>query len=249
LNEERRRGVVAPEVLDALREHPFYASYKARTIELIGVRAGGHYLDVGAGTGADARDVAAATASSWTTIDHAVAMARLSGGTAARSERLPFRDEAFDACRADRVLQYVAEPADTIAEMIRVVRHGGRIVVADPDYDTQVVEVEDQRLARRIREFRRDYARVNGAFAHRTPGVFKAAGLVDVVVEARTLVVRDPADVDNVMGLRDWAQFADTAGLISSADSARWREQLDEAARAGRFLYSVTFFVTAGTRA
>ena len=44
----------------------------------------------------------------------------------------------------------------------------------------------------------------NGTLAHRMAQLFVAAGLRDVHVEAATLVVRDPTDVDGVLGLRDW---------------------------------------------
>jgi len=245
---DRDSGVVAPDVLELLRAHPFYAAYKQRTFELLDVRAHGRYLDVGAGTGSDAYELAVASGSTWWLVDRSIAMARRARGTAADARALPFASETFDGCRADRMLQYLPDAPAAIAEMVRVTRRGGRVVVADPDYDTQVVEVEDQELARRIRTFRRDTARRNGAFAHRALGAFRNAGLVDVAVEARTLVVRDPTDVDNVMGLADWAHFAAEAGTIAPDEPARWRNQLAAAAREGRFLYAVTFFLTAGRR-
>jgi SAM-dependent methyltransferase len=241
-------GYVAPDVLETLRAHPFYAAYKRRTFELLGVHTGGRYLDVGAGTGADARAWQAATASTWTTVDRSMSMAARSRGVAGDALRLPFADASFDGCRADRVLQYVANAPDAIAGMARVTRRGGRVVVADPDYDTQVVEVDDQQLAQQVRAFRRDRARANGAFAHRALGAFARAGLVDVEVEPHTLVVRDPSDVDNVMGLAGWADFAEADGMLAPGDAQRWRRELAAAAREGRFLYAVTFFLTAGRR-
>ena len=245
---ERDAGVVAPDVLELLRAHPFYASYKQRTFELLDVHAHGRYLDVGAGTGSDAHEHAVGSGSTWWLVDRSIAMARRARAVTADVRALPFASETFDGCRADRVLQYLPDAAAAIAEMARVTLRGGRVVVADPDYDTQVVEVDDQDLARRIRRFRRDQARGNGAFAHRALGAFRRAGLVDVAVEARTLLVRDPTDVDNVMGLADWAHFAADAGTIAPDEPARWRNQLAAAARDDRFLYAVTFFLTAGRR-
>jgi SAM-dependent methyltransferase len=242
-------GFVEPAVLELLRNHPFYAGYKARTFELLSAHRGGHYLDVGAGTGADAREHANASGTTWALLDRSHTMAGVSRAVVGDARALPFSNAAFDGCRADRVLQYLADAPVAIAEMARVTRPGGHVVVADPDYDTQVVEVDDQALARRVREFRRDVARANGAFAHRAVGAFRAAGLLDVVVEARTLVVRDPAAVDNVMGLAGWASFAEASGGLAPGDGQRWRRELDAAARDGRFLYAVTFFLTAGRRA
>jgi SAM-dependent methyltransferase len=245
---ERDAGVVAADVLERLRAHPFYAAYKQRTFELLELHAHGRYLDVGAGTGGDAHEHALASGSTWVAVDRSIAMAHRARAIAADARALPFPAETFDGCRADRVLQYLPDASDAIAEMARVTRAGGRVVVADPDYDTQVVEVDDQDLARRVRTFRRDAARGNGAFAHRALGAFRNAGLVDVEVEARTLVVRDPTDVDNVMGLADWAHFAAELGSLKPDEPARWRNQLAAAAREGRFLYAVTFFLTAGRR-
>ena len=42
-------------VLDKVSAEPFYAAYKRRTIELLQARDGASYLDLGAGTGEDAR--------------------------------------------------------------------------------------------------------------------------------------------------------------------------------------------------
>ncbi|HEY2301179.1 MAG TPA: class I SAM-dependent methyltransferase [Acidimicrobiales bacterium] len=44
-----------------------------------------------------------------------------------RGEQLPFSDETFDALAFTYLLRYVADPAATIAEMVRVVKPGGTI--------------------------------------------------------------------------------------------------------------------------
>jgi demethylmenaquinone methyltransferase / 2-methoxy-6-polyprenyl-1,4-benzoquinol methylase len=44
------------------------------------------------------------------------------------AERLPFRDDEFDALTFTYLLRYVDDPAATLAELARVVKPGGRIV-------------------------------------------------------------------------------------------------------------------------
>ncbi|MCX5358638.1 methyltransferase domain-containing protein [Streptomyces sp. NBC_00124] len=241
------------QVLDRVAAEPFYAAYKQRLQESLRPPAGGLFLEVGAGTG----DAAQALRSRWraevVAVDSSltmVAQARERGLThacVADGHRLPFGADRFDGAWADRVLQHVAEPGRVLDELLRVVRPGGRVALADPDYDTQVLDIDDQDLARRVLRFRADVLLRNGTLAHRHGGLLAARGLDDITVEARTLVVRDPSAVDHVMGLRTWAHTAAARGHLDPADADRFVVQFDEAARTGCFTYAVTFFLTAGT--
>ena len=53
---------------------------------------------------------------------------------------LPFDNGVFDATRADRVFQHLADPEKALHEMIRVTRPGGTVGVLDPDWETLVVD-------------------------------------------------------------------------------------------------------------
>jgi SAM-dependent methyltransferase len=50
---------------------------------------------------------------------------------------LPFDAGSFDAVRADRVLLHVSEPETAVAELVRVARRGGRVVVTEAAYAEQ----------------------------------------------------------------------------------------------------------------
>ncbi|HEX6420789.1 MAG TPA: class I SAM-dependent methyltransferase, partial [Acidimicrobiales bacterium] len=58
-----------------------------------------------------------------------LAVSRADAALLAEGERLPFPDRAFDAAVAVTVLEFVRGPAEVLAEMARVTRSGGRIVV------------------------------------------------------------------------------------------------------------------------
>jgi SAM-dependent methyltransferase len=240
--------------LDKIHREPFYAAYKRRVVDLMDPREGELFLDVGGGTGDDARALATNHGCRAMALDRSFIMmreCRARGGVIAivgEASELPFRDNSFDGCRADRTFQHLLEPHRALHEMVRVTRSSGRVVVVDPDYGTQVMEFPDQELARRVLRFRAEYALRHGTLAHRMPAMFREAGLLRVGVEPMTLVVRNPAAVDNVMGLRTWASSAHRAGLLEAEDIARWEELYDATVAAGNFLYAVTFFITSGIR-
>jgi SAM-dependent methyltransferase len=242
------------DVLDRVRGEPAYRAYKARVAAQLRPAAGGRYLEVGCGTGADALALAARFGVEVVGVDVSGTMVEearargLASAVVADAAALPFEGEDFDGAWADRTFQHLAEPEAALAELVRVVGPGGRIVVVDPDYDTQVVELEDQELARRVLRFRADHALRNGTLAHRMGGLFAAAGLTDVSVETQPVVLRDPRALDDAMGLRTWAATAAECGLLSHEDAAAWERQLDEAVAEDRFLYAFSLFLTAGTR-
>src|SRR5262249_14256343 len=137
---------------------PAWVGYKPRSFELLLLVGGDHVLDVGCGTGEDARAIASGTPDvSVTGVDASEdkireARARTLGlprpvdFRVADAYALPFDDGTFDACRADRVFHHLVDPEKALAEMVRVTRPGGRVVVSDTDYDTLVGEAADPGL-------------------------------------------------------------------------------------------------------
>jgi len=242
------------DVLDKISDEPFYAALKRRVAALLYPRPGGRYLDVGAGTGTAAATLTGSLAVDVVAVDFSYTMAKtahtrgLPAVVQADGHHLPFADGCFAGAWADRVLQHVADPRRAATELVRVLAPAGRLVLCDPDYDTQVVDLDDQPLARRVLRFRADRLLRNGAYAHRHAGLLTDLGLSDVAVEAHTLVVRDPTAVDNVLGLRSWAATAAERGELTAAEATRFQAAFDESVAHGRFTYAVTFFITSATR-
>jgi len=179
---------------ERLNDRPAIRTYKERTYELV---AGAEpILDVGCGPGTDAAALGMARVLG---LDPSSAMCRRAstrGVTVCRGEAgaLPFADQTFDACRADRVLQHLADPSAALDELIRVIRPGGRVVVADPDQESltlHVPGVSDQ-LTDQVRRLRRDVGYRNGRLASHLPELLTIAGLTDITVEAFPLVITDP---------------------------------------------------------
>ncbi len=131
---------VGPE-WDALRKVFNDEALRARAVARL-VPSGLRVADVGTGTGVLARELAG-LGLSVVAVDHSprmldAARANLSGSEAARIElregtleALPLEDGEVDAAFAHMVLHYVESPAAGIAEMARIVRPGGQVVLVD----------------------------------------------------------------------------------------------------------------------
>jgi SAM-dependent methyltransferase len=155
-------------VLDRLSCDPLYRPYKSRVVELLAPRAGDYYLDVGCGTGATACAVADQFGCRVAGLDSSkvmIAEARsrgLADAVVGDAHDLPFADEAFDGALADRTFQHLTDPVTALREIARVVKKGGVVVIADPDYSRQTLSIADQQLGERVLSFRADYGIRNG---------------------------------------------------------------------------------------
>jgi SAM-dependent methyltransferase len=65
---------------------------------------------------------------------------------------LAFPDACFDAAVSTQVLEYVEEVEVALAELRRVLRPGGRLILVDTDWDTLIWSARDQARAARIVE-------------------------------------------------------------------------------------------------
>jgi SAM-dependent methyltransferase len=136
----RHFDAVAQVYDDELPPHVVEHYLRKRTAFVVAHCAPGTGLDVGCGTGALAGRLAAA-GYRMTGIDPSAGMlailrARRPAVAAVQGSgtALPFPDAGFDVTLSVATLHHIADPGDvrrTLAEMVRVTRPGGRIVVWD----------------------------------------------------------------------------------------------------------------------
>lgn len=244
------------EWLDAARSIEFLQRVKRRMSELMGVTAGSRLLDVGSGTGDDVRALAALSGPAGRVIgvDHSEAMiqeARARPGPGefvlADAQALPFPQATFDACRSERLLAHVRDPARAVDEMFRVVRPGGRVVSMEADFETLVVDAPDRALTRRILNAWCDELR-NGWVGRRLYAYFRAHSGDATRVFPITLVLTTFESANRFWTLEAACERMAQGGRLGAAEAASWLESLRQADRDGRFFCSVTGFVVVGSK-
>lgn len=136
--------------------------FKTLSYDLMRLRPGHHVLDLGCGPASDTLALAEIVGETGRVvgIDHdpeMIATARQKADEASVSAyvshevhdatQLPFADNSFDACRSERVFQHLPDPETALAELVRVTKPYGWIVIADADwgsiaFDSSLLDLE-----------------------------------------------------------------------------------------------------------
>jgi ubiquinone/menaquinone biosynthesis C-methylase UbiE len=232
-------------------------SIKQIMIERLELRPGSSLLDLGCGTGDDAVELARMVGATGTVVGADISTAMITeakrrhGHLApavrfmeADAERLDLSDGEFDQCRAERLLMHLPYPERALAEMVRVLRPGGRLVVFDFDWDTTYADSRHKETTRRLFRIFSDGIR-NGWIGRSLPRLFREAGLQNVV------------DIPHAVRLGcEFAHWlfdgyltkAAQAGAFSSQELAEWWSDLEEANANGCFNLGLLGFVVAASK-
>jgi ubiquinone/menaquinone biosynthesis C-methylase UbiE len=233
---------------------------KRKCTEMLRLKPGAAVLDVGCGLGRDAEAILEIVGSAGRVVgidasqELITAAIERTGALTRRPEfrvgdalALAFSDDTFDACRIDRVLQHLQNPARAIAEMTRVTYSGGRISALDADWHTLIIAGGDVAVAQAVS---RQFAFVSssqGDIGRRLVQLIMDAGCDDVDVDAGVLVLRDLGTADFTLHIRSTLEAAMTeAGVTRDAGEAWWTtvQQLD---KQGRFFASCNVVICGGT--
>jgi ubiquinone/menaquinone biosynthesis C-methylase UbiE len=246
--------------LDNASALDFFKSYKQASFAALQLEEGCHVLDVGCGTGEDVQALARIVGpKGWVVgVDNSETMVAEARKRAEGSDlcaeyrpgdiyQLDFPDNAFDACRADRVFQHLDDPGRALAEMVRVCKPGGRVLAIDPDYGTLAIDSSNLALTRKIENFICDSHR-NPWSGRRLYGLFKEAGLLEIQAVAETSIMTSYALVDPLFRMSTKVQEAQDTGLITKSEAKSWLADLQTRDRESRFFVSMSGFSALGKK-
>ncbi|HZI98729.1 MAG TPA: methyltransferase domain-containing protein [Actinomycetales bacterium] len=228
-----------------------------RVAELAAIGGGDEVADLGCGVGRTVRALLRADPEVVHAIDHVsdldddvLADPRVRSRIADLDSELPLPSESLDAATSLNVVEHLADPVAHLLDCHRVLRPGGRLVLAHSDWDTALFTSTDDGLTRTLVD---RFVDVVPRWAERTDGFMgrKLLALADACASRGAVFDTDSVDAwadphrrfDDgsvawkvAMGML--AAARDDADLAARA--AGWVDGLRRLADAGQFLFTVT---------
>jgi len=246
--------------LDTVAASDVVQQVAERAMKLLALVAGATVLELGCGNGVFLPRLAKAvgTMGKVVGIDHsadfaAQAQARVASDglgdcvsvQVGDAYALPFADHAFDAGHCERVLMHLERPNAALAELARVVKPGGIVVVAEPDWMGVRIDHPDREV------FDVVFAR---ALKHRNPDMgltlYRRLGEVGLVNRRHSNVSAIVEDFKawKMFGLDLELAIEQVAsdGMFAASRLAAILPALKAASEHGRFYSAATIHVVAG---
>jgi SAM-dependent methyltransferase len=243
--------------MDEAQKPPGIQAGKQRMLERAALGPGEAVLDVGCGPGDDLVAMAMLVGPTGRLVGLDASEVMIAEARRRAAERglditfeigdataLPFPDGAFDVCRAARVLEHLADARGALAEMVRVTRRDGRIVVFDFDWDTLVIDHPDREVTRTVVQTYAD-AIQNGRVGRHLPRLLREQHVEVLSVDPLRITVHY-ALAELFLG--GHLVELQARGALTPGQAEGWWEHLRRADGAGTLLIGFTAFVVVGTR-
>jgi SAM-dependent methyltransferase len=227
---------------------------RALVLDALAPEPGEAILDVGCGPGFYVADLLERGAT-VTGVDSSLAMlaiARQRAPAASLLEgaatRLPLEDATFDRALSVQVLEYVADVDGALAELRRVLRPGGRVVIWDIDWSTLSWHSHDgERMARMLAAWDRHLA--DPVLPRTLAAALRRAGFTDVQRQAHVFetTAMDPETFGGnlPMIIRDYLGGLDD---VDQDAATAWLAELRERDARGEYSFAFTQFCFTATR-
>jgi len=241
--------------VEALYLTPDVVTQRGRVLRALELREGERVLDIGSGPGLLANEMAALVgpigrACGIDISEDMLAMSRKRCADKPWTEfkksdatNLPYPDGSFDAAVSTQVYEYVADIPQALAELYRVIRPGGRVVVLDTDYDSLVIYTESQARMERVLSAWNEHF-VHAGLPRTLSRQLRDAGFT--VRQRDVIPMFNPEYRENTFGrgaLGIMATFVVGRKGVSQEEANAWLAEFAELDKEGKFFFSLNRYL------
>jgi ubiquinone/menaquinone biosynthesis C-methylase UbiE len=232
--------------LDVVSSLPAILDYKEKAYSLLNPQPGQIILDVGCGLGEDMKQIADRTNNSARVfgIDNSANMIQIAKKKAAKhllysgvlnfsqqdASEMSFVSETFDSVYSDRVFQHLTSPERAAKEVIRVLKPGGRFIIADPYWESLRLEGVPMEASLILRKC---YVAIikNPKIAKSLESLMIAEGVKEDSISERkiTLAFDGPEQTNAILWLEASLEAGVKTGKVSAEEMARTMETIRHA--------------------
>jgi SAM-dependent methyltransferase len=225
------------------------------------VQVGQQVLDVGCGPGTDTVPLADlvgstgrvagldADAAMIAEANHRAQQAGVAGWVTHQqgdAMALPYATGTFDGCRSERLFQHLEYPERVLAEMVRVTKPGGLVVVLDTDWGSFSIDTDEIDIERRLARVKAERC-LHGGYAGRgLYRYFRAQGLSDIHLDVLPTYFTDYQIARYAVQLDVMEREALRTGVITQEELERWRVSLERADAGASFFACGVSILVAG---
>jgi ubiquinone/menaquinone biosynthesis C-methylase UbiE len=247
--------------VEALYLTPDVVAQRCQVLKALHLGEGEAVLDIGVGPGLLAYDLAVSVGSAGRVCgidisEDMLAMSRKRCADQAWAEfkradatSLPYANDRFDAVVSTQVYEYIADVPAALAELYRVTRPGGRVVVLDTDYDSLVVHTENtERMERVLSAWNEHF--VHAGLPRILSGYLRDAGFT--IRHRDVIPMFNPEYHDNTYAkqmLAMMASFAVGRKGVSREEASAWYNEFEELGKQGKFFFSLNRYLFVADKA
>lgn len=241
--------------VDRMYQNPDIVAQRVFVRDHLALQAGEAVIDVGAGPGLLALEMASDVGPSGKVmaLDPSADMRAIAEQRCQNTEwitvtdgdatALPADDASLDAVVATQVFEYVPDMPAALNECLRVLKPGGRLLALDTDWDSLVINTaERERMTTMIAAWKPHF--FHSDLPGRLPSLIREAGF-DLHFAGGTPVVNTSLAQDTYAGdvIFTIARFAERKGGIAPDICAAWLKEMTDLDAAGGFFFSITRFL------
>ncbi|MEV4596636.1 methyltransferase domain-containing protein [Amycolatopsis sp. NPDC049253] len=156
---------------------------------------------------------------------------------------LPYAEGSFDAAVSTQVYEYVPDVPGALAELRRVLRPGGRVLILDTDADSLVWHTADRARHRRILDAWDEHL-AHPRLPRILPALLRRAGFRVTGHHVHPILnPRLTPDSFSATQMHIIAEFVPGHGGVTEADAEAWLADLRERAEEGEYFYCLNRYL------